>query len=497
MRIAIPIRFNWTYVAIYIAVVFTGQILEGTNFIFAVLCALYVALWALAYNLSGGIDYPSGAFILSNGLFSVVIGFGAKVLLLQPGDRNLLVPVKTVLIYTVGMVMTVIVVFLTKELRAKNGLLRPFDSLEQLKRAAIGCLVVGLGLTFIMSRTSAGEGTLLSALNQLNSFVIVAILFGTAYEIEHSKGKRSTNWVVIAAIAVSVAQGLIIFSKEGMLIGFVAWGITASLSGYSFKRGQVISLTLGFAFMTYYLVPYSQYVRNYGAKTGSTLDNLPIALHYLGELGETRRLYYEAIEDFSITEEPHLYDQREGFLDRLIQVAMDDALIDHTDKGNVFGLAPTYAAYANIVPHFIWRDKPTVSSGNIYAHELGILADEDSTTGISLSAAADAYHQASWLGVLLLLPIDLLIVFLIMDSVVGSSKYSPFALFPIIKLFEGGAAAGLEICAYLATYGVAGILLVAFVSKVATPFVFKILKLGAVAPQPNTASTPPAVELPL
>lgn len=490
MRIALPIRFNWNYVVIYVAAVFVGQLLESTNFIFAVLCAVYVLLWALAYNLSGGIEYPSGAFILSNGLFSVVIGFGAKVLLFEPGNRNLHVPIKTVLVYTVGMLMTVVIVFITRSLRPKRGLIGSFDSLQQLRRAAIVCLCLGIVLSFLLSSTRAEGGSLLSALAQLNSFTMTAILFGTAYEIRHSEGKRSVNWVVTAGITAVFGRGIISFSKEGMLAGFVAWGLAASILGYSFTRKQVIGLTLGLAFMTFYLVPYSQYVRNFGANTGSTLDNIPIALHYLGNLGETRRLYNDAISEISINEELHLFDQREGFLDRLIQVPADDALIENTDKGNIFGLAPTYAAFANIIPRFLWHNKPSINTGNMYGHELGILNEDDVTTGISFSAAADAYHQLAWLGILLLLPLSLLILFLVMDSLVGSSKYSPFALFPIIKLFQDGAAGGLDICVYYATFGVAGILLVAFISKVVTPFVMKILQKGASGPLSISAAAP-------
>ena len=481
MRISVPTRFQPSHAAVFIALMFIGQELEGTNLIFSVLTAVYIALWVLAYNLSGGIEYPSGSFVMANGLFSVIVGFGAKVVLFEPGDRNLRAPVQTVLIYTVGMLMTVFVVFLTQGLRPKQALISGFNSLKQLKRAAIACLLVGIALSVALSRVSSEGGTVLSALAQVNSFPSVAILFGTTYEIRHSNGKRSVNWIVFTGISIQVLSGLIGFSKEGMLIGFVAWGIAAILAGYSFKPGQITGLILGFAFMTYYLVPYSQYVRNYGAKTGSMIDNVPIALHYLSDLNETRRLYYDALEDFSVADEPHLYDQREGFLDRLIQVAADDALIDYTNKGNVYGLTPTYAAYANIVPHFLWKNKPVFNTGNVYAHEMGELSEDDTTTGISFSAAADAYHQEKWLGILLLLPIDLFLLFLVMDSVVGSAKYSPFALFPVVQLFEAGPAGGLDVCVHMATYGVVGILLVVWTTKVATPYVLRVFR-GSNAP---------------
>ena len=169
------------------------------------------------------------------------------------------------------------------------------------------------------------------------------------------------------------------------------------------------------------------------------------------------------------------YDQREGFLDRFVQIAADDELIDYTAKGNVYGLTPTYVAFASLVPHFLWRNKPTLGVGNTYAHELGnIVGEEDTTTGISFTVTADAYHQASWLGVLLLLPLIMFLVFVVIDSVVGSGKQSAFAMMMVVSMLQDGGAAEFASDLHYMTVGMAGLFMIHWTIKLLSPLAIKL-----------------------
>jgi hypothetical protein len=158
-------------------------------------------------------------------------------------------------------------------------------------------------------------------------------------------------------------------------------------------------------------------------------------------------------------------------------VTPDDAIISYTAKGNIFGLQPIILGWANVVPRFIWSDKPAMNFGNVYAHEMGgWLAEEDTTTGISFSPTADAFHEASWLGLLLLLPANLFIAFLVIDSLVGNVRYSVWALLPILEMTHLAAEDGLSAAAYMSTYSVIAILFVVVVSKRLVPLVFRVFR---------------------
>ena len=474
MRFPAPDRFKFNYVAIFAAIVFAGQLIEGTDPVFAVLTCAYTLIWAAAFNVAGGIRYPSGAFIFFNGFLNVVVGLSFKVMLGEPGERNLTAPTATMFCYCVGVTAMLAAAFVCREIRPARGLLPPFVNLAGLKQGAIVCLVGGILVTVITTLASSSTNPVITALRQINKMPTLAIMLATTHEILHSKGKRAINWVVITGIAITFAGGLVSFGKEGMLIGFAAWFFAAVLQGYDFSKLQLALGVAALAFFSYYLVPYSQYVRGFRAAT--LVENEAVALHYLADLNETRRLYTEAISDINLSDEPHLYDHRQGFLDRLIVLPADDALIAYTNKGNVFGLSPTVISYSNLVPRFIWHNKPIGNIGNGYAHELGWLAEEDLTTGIAFSATADGYHQAKWLGLLLVLPIDIFLFFIILDSVVGSAKWAPWAFIPILDLSEIGPDGGLDMPIYTMTYGVFGIVMIFLITRYVAPAILKSVR---------------------
>ena len=484
MRFPVPERFPPKAVFIFATLIFVGQLIEGTDFLFAVLTAAFIGIWATAFNISGGMVYTSGAYIFFNGLLTAVLGVTAKVLLFQAGDRHLRAPRSLMICYCIAMAGMGGMSFLARGLRPATGLLKDFDSLNSLKRAAVTCLIAG-SIVFAIT-SSGGGGEIGSALRQINRFPLMAILLGTIYEIRRSNGRRSINWIVVTAGMFETAMGLINFTKEGMLIGGTAWFLAAVLMNYNFSKRQLFACVAAVSFMVYYLVPYSQLVRNYGTTT--TAGNIAVSLVYLSDLNKTRQTYLDAVAEYDIAEEYHLFDQREPFLDRAIMMAPDDALISYTNKGNVFGLTPTFTAYANIVPRIIWHNKPSVSAGNIYGHEIGILAEEDDTTGISFSPAADAYHEEKWLALMVLLPLDMFLLFLICDTVAGSAKHAPWAFLWIIEVSHLAPEAGLQGCVYLFTYAVISMLLVYWTTKVAGPFVMKTLGMGSTN-QPKTVSS--------
>ena len=455
MRVPIPERFSSRFTFFFAALVFIGQMVEGTDLVFAVLTAVFIGIWAVAFNTAGGIEYTSGAFIFFNGLFTAIFGLVVKILLFEPAERNLVSPRATMVCYCIGMAGMGFAAFLSRNFRSKQALLKNFDSLASMKTGAIACLIFSI-LLAAASGSAPESGTIGSAITQINRFPLMAILLATTYEIRISGGKRSTNWIVWSAGLFDLAVGLITTSKEGMLLGPTAWFLAAMLNRFSFPVRQILAGILGLAFMSYYLVPYSQYVRNIHGTTRA--ESMAIAVLYLSDLNKTRMLYQDALAQVDIANEPHLFDKREGFVDRIIMLPPDDTLIAFTDKGNVFGLEPTIQSYANVVPHFIWKEKVAYNSGNLYYHELGGLAEDDTTTGISFSPTADAYHQAKWLGLMLLLPIDMFIAFLVTDSLAGSSKYSIWAMLPILEVSHLAPEAGLGGCVYLATYWVIAIL---------------------------------------
>ena len=487
MRFPVPERFKTRPALLFAAFLFLGQQLAGTDIVFSLLTVAYFALFVIGFNLAGGLFYPSGGFIFFNGLLTAVFGLTYKIFLLEPGQQTLFNGNKTMLVYCGGMLSLALAAGLSRALRPKRPLLPTLRNGNDMQHSAIGFLFLGVAITAFS--WTASEGSFGSALRQINHFIPMAIVLAATFQLGKSRGKKSGNWIVYVSIFFLFAQGLLSFSKEGLLLGPTTWLITVVAFGYNFSLKQIAGYALAGAFLIYYLVPYSQYVRMYTSTDAS--ENLSIALKYLGDLNQTRELYLGSLETHETVGEPHLYSTPQGFFDRLTMLAFDDDLINYTDQGNTFGLLPTFYSYINIVPHFIWADKPVFAYGNVYAREIGALPEEDVTTGISFSPTGDIYHQATWLGVLVVWPVVAFIFFFMTDSLTGSVRQAPWALLPI-TLASHAAPEGLVAgTIFLSTYGTVGLLATVWFANYVVPLVTGFIRSGrASSPQTLPALRP-------
>ncbi len=465
MRLPVPERFKPRPAALFILLVFLGQQVTGTDIQFSLLTSAYLTLFVVGFNIGGGLLYPSGAFIFFNGVLTAILGLCFKILLGVPGEKFLLNGNKTMLCYCAGMLSMVVAIGVSTRLRTRTGLLANIAAGPTMKRAAVGCLFFGIFLQVLTATSS--EGSLGSAFRQINHFVPVAILLATTYEIKRSDGKKSVNWIVLTAIAFLFSLGLLSFGKENMFLGVVTWMVAAVSLRYDFGFKQIAALVLAGTFLVYYMVPYSQYVRTFSTESRS--ENFATALHYLSDLSETRALFLASEEKRDITGEPHLFGTPEGFMDRLNMLAYDDALISYTDEGYVFGLLPTFYSYANIIPHFIWAGKPSFAYGNNFGRELGVITEDDLTTGISFSPVGDAYHEATWFGLLVVWPLVIFLFFFTTDSLTGSARDSPWALLPITLVSHTAPEGLMSGTIFLTTYGILGLLITVWFAKYLLP----------------------------
>ena len=478
MRFPYPERFRWKHAIIYIFIVLLIQLIEGTDIGMASLYSVYVVLFVVAFNISGGLYTPSGAFIFFTGMLTAIVGFTCKIFTGEPAQSNLLSPTKSMLVYCGSMAVMVCTAVASKRLRTKKPLLVDIAGDSTMLQAAVGCLLVGLVGQFIFGSEFSTSGTIGSAFRQFNRFPQMAILLATTYELRRSNGQRAANWVVYVAVSALFALGVIYSSKEGMFLGPVTWSLAALAGGYNFRSKNIFFGGIAVWFMVYYMVPYSQYVRQYRDENGSRSANTDTTLTYIFRLGEIRELYLamDTVEDYEAA--PHLYKSPKGLIDRLSMFAYDDALISRTDQGYVFGLEPTFNAFVNIVPRFLWPDKPFFYTSNAYGRELGVIGDSDITTGISFSPTADAYHEATWFGIFVVWSLVSFLYFFITDSLTGDVRQSPWGLLPI-ALVSHIAPEGLVDGVILQfTYGSIGIIIVAWSVRYVFPVFVRLLSGG-------------------
>ena len=478
MRLPFPERVPILGVLTFCLVLALLQQLLGTTLLFSGCTALFILFAALAFNVTGGFTRPSGGFIFAFSCIGVLFGVVYKVIVGEPAQSNLLQPERTIEVYAASMGAMLGATYLARRLRLKKSYLPQFSSLEEMYRGCVGLLIIG---TAILANEYLGSppapGSALSVLYQLNVFLPLSIFLGVTYELRRSGGRRSVNGAVLAAIGLSFANGLVGYSKEGMLSPFVCWLIPAAAQRYRISILQIASFIVAFSFTAYYLVPYSQYGRNFKGSGATLAENLRNNYILLTNLPLVRQIYVrEQAEVYAGDDLVRYYNKPQGLADRVEMVTPDDAAINLTEEGTVFGLYPTIFSFENLIPHFIWPGKPIVSFGNIYAHELGMIGDEeDSTTGVSFSPAGDAYHEAKWVGVLVVLPLLCLMLFWTVDSLCGDTRESPFPLLVILVYLHAAPEGGLLQFAPLAFDNMLQIFLAAFLATRAMPVLASIV----------------------
>lgn len=427
----------------FAAVLVLLEQVQGTPFVFSILVFFFVMVAGVTFNLAGGLTRASGGYVFFYSLLAVIVGLVTKAMLGERADSNLLQPIRTMEVFLGGICAMLVAVYVSRRLTRQRAFLQNAVPPSRMQDATLGCLITGSVLYLFGTVLPIGNGSVLSALNQLNRFMQLAIILGVTHQIRKSGGTRSWNApALIASAIIFVMIGLVGFSKEAMLTPLLCWFVAAGAQRFRVTLPQMAMGAVLMTFIVYYLVPYSQDGRNYRSESGSFYENAHTAVTLLSNLDLVRDRY-EATQAFEATQAGSGYfTAQAGFLDRLQMISVDDRLIDVTERGGVFGLSPILVDFENLIPHVFWPDKPTPFYGNAFAHEIGGLDPDDTTTGVSFSPTGEAYHLAKWVGVLVVAPLIWILLFVTMDSLCGDVRRSPWGLL-VIALFGHVAPEGM------------------------------------------------------
>lgn len=457
------------YVGTFATVLLVLQQVDHTDHFFSLCSFLFVLISGIAFNLAGGLTTPSGGYVFFYSTLTVIIGLVVKVILGEPAQSNLLEARITIEVFLAGITGMLISVILSRRLTRKRALLAGLSDLGNLQSASTGCLVFSIFLYILTFYVQRSNGSLFSALLQLNRFSEMAILLGVTYQIRKSGGRSSVNFPALAATAlVWINGGLFSFSKQAMFTPIICWALAAAAQGYRVTRAQILGAFLVLAFMFRFMVPYAQYGRSQITETYA--GNVEVSIKLLSDLGSVREKYLgnerAAIEEVK----SGYYDTPQGFFDRLQMLYPDSTLVESTERLGQYGMFPIIADIENLVPHVFWPNKPSVGWGNVFAHETLIpLDEEDESTGISYSPTGEAYRLAKWPGVLVLAPVIWTMTFVWFDSLCGDVRKAPWGLLAL-TLFAHIAPEGmLDSCIYMMGYGAFAIIFAALSAAYVMP----------------------------
>jgi hypothetical protein len=472
MRLPFPERIPVTLAFIFAVVLGAVQQLEGTDLLFSVYSSLFVIIAAIAFNTTGGFTRPSGGYVFFYS-FGVIAGVTGKAIVGEPADSNLVSPNVIMLVFLGGISSMLVAVFISRRLISKRAFLQNVVKPKDMRNATIGCIISGLTIQLLINLVPHGGGSILSALNQVNQFLPIAIILGTIHQIRKTGGASAMSLpVALAFMAMFGYSGLIAFSKQGMFTPIACWAIAAASMRYKLRPYELVVCAVGMYVVVHFFVPYSQVGRNYPGVGVSVAGNLQAASELITQLGDVREEYTVSQAELYESGGSGYYNNPQGLLDRLQILKPDDALINVTNERGSYGYYPIYFGFLNLIPHVFFPSKPTYLMGNVYAHEVGgIVADEDESTGISFSPSAEAYHVGKWAGVLVVAPILWIMLFTWFDSLCGDVRKSPWGLL-VIALFSHIAPEGmLGGVIYMLGYTTIGLVFAVFASAYVMPII--------------------------
>lgn len=460
------------------------EIYQGTSLIFALSAWVFIVVAGIAFNLAGGLTRPSGGYVFFYALLAVIFGLVEKAALGEAADSNLAVPVLTMQVYAGSMFAMLVAVVLARKLTLKRPLLANLVSDAEMGHAAYGCFVTGLALILLGLFEPAEAGGVLSALQQVNRFLPMAMILGIVYEMRRTGGRRSVNPAVAISGLAIFGQGLLGFSKEGLFTPLTCWLIAVASQGYRLSRAQIVTWSCTIFILVHFFVPYAQYGRNIA---GEDMGNrIHVVFTLLGDLEGTRTKYKEDAEDST---RQGYFNTNQGFLDRLQMILPDDSLHGLTERIGPIGPAPLIFSFENLVPRFLWPNKPTIKWGNLYARQMGLISPDDTTTGISFSPAGEAYHLARWSGVFFWAPLIWTMLFFVFDSLCGDTRRSPWGLLALAIFAHAAPESGITGPVYLMSYIAAGIVFAALAAAYVMPL------LGTLIKGPARSQLPPASQI--
>ena len=411
------------------------QLLEGTDPLYSALTFLFFMLSVFAFNVAGGFSRPSGSYIFSFSVLVVMIGTITKACLGEAAQTNLQDPLLLMGSYVASIGGMLLAAFISRKIATTSEGIATVLHVPQFNfyEAALGCLVIHGVLTVLLYTVPSGGVQLVHSLSIISPFLPLSILLGTIAAAQDSRGVRTLNFVNVVGMSYTFYVGILGFSKQGMFTPITCWVLGLAWARFRLRFIHLACIGIFAAFAQMVLVPMAAIGRD-DLVTGSTDERIALVENFLTHIPQlrARSKAWEAPPDFDFR--MFYFNQPEGILDRLSMMPNDSVLIQYSAQGHYFGYLAIRYYFENWIPHLIDPHKleGIRVGGNAYAHEIGGLADEDFTTGISFSPTAEAFHIDGWRGVLLLAPAIWILLFVTCDATCGDIRRQPLGLLYVL-----------------------------------------------------------------
>jgi hypothetical protein len=475
VRLSLPKRIPLPQAFAFATVFFIVQQFQHTNLIFALLYFAFFILSVLTFNFAEGFSRLTGAYCFWISTLIVIFGVFWKAVVGEPADSNLQVPLLDMALYATTMLMLLFVTLINKKVDFRSiGVGAGFSGSNlDLSIAGLGCILASIFINLLGLIFGQAPGSLISALAQINFFFPLGIILATAGALKDSGGRRSMNFANTAGIAIASFQGMLSFSKQGMLTPFVCWIIGVFYMRMRVRLIHVIAVFSMVVLTFTFIGPLSD-ARDLIIPGGTRGDQLGVIWYQVTHWTEFKA-HVASIDSRSGHDNgaPSYFDKPQGaMIERLTMMPPDDRLNAYSAKGNFFGMAPIIEWVGNLAPRFLFPNKTNDYTGNFFAHKAGgYVGVEDTSTGISFSPVSSAYSCEGWGGILWLMPAIWLVLFSTVDFVAGDMEKYPWGLLVVVWFGHAGPEGLLSGLIYYIGYGNLGMLFAIIISTRIAPII--------------------------
>jgi hypothetical protein len=418
-----------TQAFLFLGALFAVQLVEGTDPVFAILMMAAQMFGIMAFNTLGGMSHVAGSFCMFSLLPNVTVPEIAHAIVLQPGDFDLPSSLQTAGVCAIFYASF----YVASQFVVQLPLPRPFldrvhFTLIELRAisliAAVGFVSIGVAISY------AGEvrdGSGLAAVNHFGPVLCpLSAVLATYACLKTTQGRSAINWYVALILVVTTIPGILGASKEGMLSPLFCWLIVCAIYGYRFTRTQVAALAGMMMVVWFFVYPFSQNARTAVRSAGSNLERISIIEHYITDPSDFPSEAENVDPDFSEYGESSA---KLSIVQRFSLLRSGGMLVNSEEAAGFTGVERYLPAFVEIVPHFIWPDRPNAIFTNELGHKAGFrISRNDMSTGIAISGPALFYDLGGWLALPVYTLLEFGLFFYGLRCVVGDASESVWGL---------------------------------------------------------------------
>ena len=408
-------RWFWPIHLVLLAFVVLGQMATGTSLEFTMWMSLLWIQFGVVFSRTKGIASVLGCCLLLFFIQHIGAAMIMKVLHWQPADEIMYVPIQTLQVYNVGFFGLVCGSLFLDMMRIGKAkpiiVFKPTE--DRLFLLAIILLVISTVRWYVLNRFGvADEGGLyvgggIGPLRQFHFVQYLAIVFGTAYAVVKSDGKKWLHWTNVSAVLLSIVGGIVFAVRQEMVWSIVTLVLSAHMFGFQLKFKQ-FGLIIGLAlFFQLVLSPYALYARN-EVRTGSQSERFTTMIKVFTEvITEPEKFRKKEVEDAQLVTEDerrtHYFREASNLKERHALINWVSSVVHRTNQEGYDGGRRISDGWKMVIPRFANNpDKPLIGTANDLGQKaIGLLAPTDFTTQITLGFIADAFNAYGWTCVFL------------------------------------------------------------------------------------------------